>query len=265
MTKSFMPLLVYDQPLTEVSVIRQEVGAIALVSGWRTSLALSFDYALMLVTLAAFHLHPSFWLWLPSALIVGSRQHALAVMMHEAAHGNLCRSRRLNDWLGQYLCASPLIIASLRHYRARHRLHHTKLNSVQDPDWYLKATDSEWRYPTSNIDLLLRLARVAAGGGVAYLVRAQLLTKSKRKSGVHFSAGMVTYLSLACVLITSLHAWATIALLWLVPLVTIMPLCERVRSVAEHFGLKHTCDLNATRSVRASWFSLFFFAPHHVN
>ncbi len=41
-------------------------------------------------------------------VVLGGRQLALAVMMHEAAHGTLFKTRFLNDVVGDLVCARPV-------------------------------------------------------------------------------------------------------------------------------------------------------------
>ena len=41
--------------------------------------------------------------------IIGTRQLGLAILMHEAAHGGLSTHARLNDGLGHWLCAVPVV------------------------------------------------------------------------------------------------------------------------------------------------------------
>jgi len=42
-----------------------------------------------------------------AAMVIGARQLGLAILMHDAAHGLLFESRRLNERVGTWLCASP--------------------------------------------------------------------------------------------------------------------------------------------------------------
>ena len=41
-------------------------------------------------------------------LLIGTRQLGMAILMHDAAHRALFSNRRLNDWVGNWLCAYPI-------------------------------------------------------------------------------------------------------------------------------------------------------------
>lgn len=42
-------------------------------------------------------------------IVLPGRQLSLAVLMHEAGHGSLFKTRALNRWVGQWLCALPVL------------------------------------------------------------------------------------------------------------------------------------------------------------
>src|SRR5262249_47028669 len=65
--------------------------------------------------------------------VIGARQLGFAILMHEAAHRTLFPNRRLNDWVGNWLCAYP-IWSDLRPYRPYHLQHHAHTWTTEDPD-----------------------------------------------------------------------------------------------------------------------------------
>lgn len=65
-------------------------------------------------------------------IVIGNRQHALALLGHEAIHKLICKGR-LNNILGDLLCFGPLTICSTR-YRAFHMRHHKWLGTDKDPE-----------------------------------------------------------------------------------------------------------------------------------
>ena len=51
-----------------------------------------------------------------SVVLLANRQLGLSILMHECAHYSLFESRQLNQNIGNYLCAAP-VLASLDGYR----------------------------------------------------------------------------------------------------------------------------------------------------
>src|SRR6202451_2923048 len=111
--------------LTSRSSLR---GLWLVVHAWSTIAA-----AIALVTL-----WPNPLSLLIAALVVGTRQLGLAILMHEAAHGGLHNNKAVNQWIGQWLCAVP-VGADLASYRSYHLQHHKFTQQPEDPDLSLSA------------------------------------------------------------------------------------------------------------------------------
>jgi fatty acid desaturase len=101
----------------------------------------------------------SFWDYVPAwgklllcivaLIILAGRQLALAILMHDASHQSLFKTKWLNDTLTDWLCARP-IWNDLNKYRAHHIRHHSKTSTVDDPDLTLVSG-----FPTSKKSLML--------------------------------------------------------------------------------------------------------------
>lgn len=77
-------------------------------------------------------------LYIPAMILIGSRQRAMATLIHEAAHGTLARNKTLNDILGTVFSGYTVAIL-LRSYKDSHvRDHH---GSFGDPE-----ADCDFRY-----------------------------------------------------------------------------------------------------------------------
>ena len=66
-------------------------------------------------------------------LVMSGRHLALAILMHEGAHGLLLRNKVWNDRIGQWLTAYPTMTDMLL-YRRAHFQHHRHTWTEQDPD-----------------------------------------------------------------------------------------------------------------------------------
>ena len=69
--------------------------------------ALAADWLILVASFAGAIVFHSAPIYLLAAILVGRTQLALAIMMHESAHGVLFRRRRVNDVVGQVLAAAP--------------------------------------------------------------------------------------------------------------------------------------------------------------
>ena len=209
----------------------------------------------------------------PSVLSIGlvfillpGRQLSLAVLMHEAGHGTLFTSRRLNQWVGQWLCALPTL-GNLSTYAAGHVEHHRLAGTRRDPDLpnyraYPITWESfrrkVWRVFTgqTGIKLLLSLAKGGAGNmeqpGVSgrFLLVKQVFVQTVI-FGLLFLAGI---------------GWTW--LLWFASFMTTYMLVIRLRQIAEHAAVPDLYDpdprLN-TRTVNAPLWQRFLIAPSFVN
>lgn len=103
----------------------------ALATAWAIALDYLLIGAAMLVT---FNLG---WLaLLPALLLIGNRQRALVVLIHDASHRLLCNSGKANDRIAKWLLCPPMLI-SLSRYRTLHLQHHQHLGDPQKDTDYL--------------------------------------------------------------------------------------------------------------------------------
>jgi fatty acid desaturase len=214
-----------------------------------------------------------------AVIVLGGRQLALAVLMHEAAHRTLFRTRWMNDVVVDAVCAR-VVWADVARYRAHHLAHHAHAGTDRDPDRSLVAP-----FPVSRRSLARKLARDVFG--IAGVRRAIGL--------VLMDAGFMTYAVSGEVEWLPRRAWwwhakelvkragptalangALLALLWacgatwvyaawVVAWLTTYGLFLRVRSMAEHACLDGGRDpLHNTRTTHAGWLARLTVAPHAV-
>ena len=158
--------------------------------------------------------------YVAAAVVVARSQLALAVMMHESAHGVLLSRQWLNDFVGQMFAAGPLFL-SLQTYRAGHLKHHLAPMAHDDPVAVVFGIDD---YPVSRGRLAARL--LADLCGVSYFVSAARMlrgvyrdvlpkvTKSRREQLVEVASMLVSNGLLAGVLALCGHPLLYVGL-WL--------------------------------------------------
>lgn len=223
-----------------------------------------------------FGLWPNILTFVIAVIVIGSRQLGLAILMHEAAHNALFRTRRLNEFVGEWSCGRP-ILAELSAYRHYHLTHHRFTQTDKDPDLVLSS-----KFPTSRASLARKFTRDLTGQtGLKQLV-AQILM-SIRLAGDHdamdaaasdfaqaFKArDLFKSLPVALAVIIGMGLigdwWWGLAF-WLLPYLTWFQFVLRVRNIAEHGATEESENpLQNVRTTLAGPLARLLVAPYWVN
>lgn len=259
-----------------------EIRELLRTNDWRGWLSIGLDWGIVFGAMAGVAAAPLWLLPLTAPLaiaLIGGRQLGLAILMHEAAHHTLFRTRALNDWAGNWLCAFP-VWADLRPYRPYHLQHHAKNWTKADPDLGLAT-----QYPVTRASMKRKVWRDLSGqvgwkrvrailkrdlaGLVGKTHREHATAAPERKGigtvGVHNLVGVgVTNLALLALLALAGHA--ELYLLWVVAWFTTNSLVTRIRAIAEHNMVPDPADeLRNTRTTLAAWWERLLIAPNRVN
>ena len=81
------------------------------------------DWTVIAGALGLVHVFSNPLTWLLALLIIGNRQHALAILGHDGTHFTLSHNRRLNDFLTNLMAFWPIGL-TVSGYRALHFKHH---------------------------------------------------------------------------------------------------------------------------------------------
>ena len=101
---------------------------------WRPIYDIGFCYLIIGLCIYFSYLCPASYVFL--IFIIANRQLALSLICHEALHENLFKNKKLNNFVGRWLCAFPTWI-SFSKYKKLHLLHHSGLGLSHDPDRHL--------------------------------------------------------------------------------------------------------------------------------
>jgi fatty acid desaturase len=259
---------------------RDEIRTFTRRSNLAGAVAIAWSWLVIAGCFAAVALVPHPAVFVGAVILVGGRQLALAVAMHEAAHGTLFRSRWCNEVLADWLCARP-VWSDVARYRTHHLGHHAHTGTDRDPDLGLALAE-----PMPRGSLVRKLARDISGlSGLRRVlgllaIDAELLVYdvggSPRRAPVRGARHHVGALArniwrpllanalLFAVLALAGQAW--VFTVWAVAYLTMFSLVLRVRSLAEHACTERTADqLLNTRTTHATWLARMTFAPLHVN
>ncbi|TWT10071.1 fatty acid desaturase family protein [Reyranella sp. CPCC 100927] len=246
----------------EIRVLRRKsdlVGALLVLHAW----------GLIFGAMALFVWWPNPLTFVLAVMVIGTRQLGIAILMHDAAHGLLFDSRRLNDWAGVWLCGAP-VGASMALYRPYHLTHHRRTQQDDDPDLGLSAP-----FPITRASLRRKVVRDLLGQ-TAYQRRGEQIRRALgprtqplvvRLAGLlrgerdFFITNAVLFAGLALV-----GYWWLYPALWLLPLATWYQLVSRIRNIAEHAVVPDNDDpLRNTRTTYANPIERLFVAPYWVN
>ena len=246
---------------------------------WRAWLSVGLNWGLVAASMALVALWPHPLSVVLAIVVIGGRQLGMAVLMHDAAHGTLFRSRRLNEWVGQWLCAYP-VWADLRPYRRYHLKHHAYNWTDRDPDLDLATKfpvtpasmrrkvwrDLSGQVAWKRVKAILR--RDLAGGSGGKTARVHVTfgkTAGGGGPGWHNLVGVgVTNAALLGVLL--LLGRPELYLLWVGAWFTTYSLVTRIRAIAEHNMVPDPGDeLRNTRTTLARWWERLLLAPNRVN
>jgi fatty acid desaturase len=204
-----------------------------MLNNWRGPLAVAGDYAVIAASIGL--AHRFIWLLPLMVLIIGSRQRALASLLHDSSHRMLTRSRRLNDLLGRWAAGLP-IFQSHEAYSASHIRHHACLGSAEhDPD-YRQYIDSGLFEVRDRLDFLVHVVRTVLLFNVAAYIRYLI---GHRLAAIRGNArecvGLVlVQLAIFGVLYFTVGPYGYV-LYWLLPLVTSFQVIGWLSEIAEHY------------------------------
>lgn len=199
-------------------------------SPWRGILALAFDWAIIFLSFATVL---QFGLILaPLALVmIGTRQRALVVLVHEGAHRALHPNRWINDMLAKYCACLPMFL-DYSVFCARHGEHHRYLgNPDKDTDFLHSEEDMSrgwwhiYQKQLVSFDNWLSSGLIGGLGSTNWSHRCQV--------------GFWWLALLAIIAITSsTHAALTFALLWMLARTIIHHATISFVIISDHVGLR---------------------------
>ena len=248
-------------------------------SAWRATLAVLEDLLVLAVAIAvALAYWPNPFVMAFAVVIIGTRQHALFIVTHDAAHYLLYERRWLNDLVGR-ACAMPSGL-SMCSYRVIHRMHHNNLYGELDPDTALHGG-----YPRGRMYLVRKLLKdlfgLTAWKTYAYfLFAAPALNTSTNKAlrplddtsnrlrddARRDRNWVIAFHAAALVGAAWTGYLLQYLILWVLPLATVVQAILRLRAIAEHGATTDfSSPLTAARTnLGPRWLRWLLF-PHNVN
>jgi fatty acid desaturase len=234
---------------------------------WHWAVGLSLD--LGVIAVAVFLSLQSPYFYPLTVLLIGSRQRAIASLLHEAAHMTLMSNKVLCRVIGEYLLAYP-IFQNYEAYRRSHvQMHHHHLgNQDTDPDhrYYI---DSGLYAAKDRLDFLIRhlLKSITLTNTSHYFI---YLVKN-RAGDIIAKPGQGIKLLLVHLAILALF-WFSVGplgylLFWLVPYFTSFQVIGWFSEISEHFGMFgiYNDEVKMTRNRFPNFIERLFIGMHGDN
>jgi fatty acid desaturase len=237
------------------------------------------------------------WLWIAGALaaaawyphpaviavslfVLGGKQLACAIIMHDASHYSLFKRSKTNVWVGNWFGAYPIFHDTVR-YRPYHLKHHAVTGRPDDPDLPLT-----FGYPAGKWSLTRKFLRDLTGlTGLKSQIGLLLMNlgiwkynlggRVIKEEGVTWKTVAINGARRLWGPLTANAAmfglcWAAgaawVYVLWPAAMLTTFQFSLRVRSMAEHSMVPDPLDDHKnTRTTYANIVEQVLFAPLNVN
>ena len=199
-------------------------------------------------------------LWVIAFLLMGRAHAQFASLMHEAAHRLLFTHKATNDFVGNWILGYS-VMTSTQAYRRVHMAHHKREFGPNEPDIPLYAN-----YPVTRASLRRKLVRDATGQTGYKLMRNQLRGLRSEDTRVKRTLWKMIGVQVVIATIFTLAGyWWMYPVMWVAPYLTVWRVINRLRSIAEHGGLREDDDRRfTTHSVAQHWGARFFLVPYSI-
>ena len=200
-----------------------------------------------------------------TVLLLGGRQMAFGVLVHETGHKSFFTSQSVNNFVATWL-SGYWVFSDKDAYMKGHLLHHKDCGTIDDPD--LKNFDA---YPVSITSFKRKVLRDITGKiGWRRIVSIgrSLYRFNQLRPGIKKMLAGSIICNLALLLTLSIAGFAWLYALWIIAFMTSHMLITRIRQIAEHAAVPDHFDpdirLN-TRTIYISWLEALLVAPHGLN
>lgn len=229
------------------------------------TLALLTEWSIILFLIYLNQKFENYWLMFFSVLAIGTRIHALGILMHEASHFNLFTNPKWNDWIAKLFITGPVFI-SLDSYRKTHQLHHQYSLTEKDPTHTRKSDVSIYNFPKKNsLSFIIELLQILCGYGV-YLAISDLIRNRKNgpKPQTHHLIRFLKGMGFVCflLLLNKFHYLNIYLIYWVLPCLTILPLLNYWRTISEHSAVS---TAEPTRTVIYGQLLKWLLTPYNIN
>ncbi|MGE6632149.1 guanitoxin biosynthesis L-arginine gamma (S) hydroxylase [Bacillus sp. NPDC077027] len=247
--------------------IRDELQPLYKSNNYRGIIGLLYDYVMIAIAILLGEYHAGFYAL--SVLIIGSRQRALATILHDASHLCLAKNKTLNRLLGTYF-SGYLIGQEFHIYRDSHvKGHHMHLGDPnKDPDYQYHLEVGLYRLKNSQHFLIKYVLKplflINIFSYALYVFKHRMM--QFRKYPKHYAQMIMMWLIISAVLLY-FHLFLYVILYWIIPYFTAFMVIGWFIEIAEHYPLvlDNKKSIQMTRNRFSHWIEAFFLSIHAEN
>lgn len=247
------------------TLTEEELERVTSKNDWLAASILLFDWVAIAGIFYLVAVFPNPITILVAIILLGGRQLGLGVIVHETGHRTLFNSRKLNDFVGNWL-AGYWVFSEKQAYMKGHLVHHQEAGTERDPD-----LANYQDYPVSRTRLRRKITRDVTGQvgwrrmkSIGRSIRNIRQLKPQLRQTVYRS--LLLNGAMLALLASLGNAW--LFSLWIIAFMTSHMLVSRIRQIAEHAAVPDLFDLDPrlnTRTIYISWLERLLIAPHHVS
>ncbi|NBI31163.1 fatty acid desaturase family protein [Chengkuizengella marina] len=244
--------------------VQKKLNLLYTKNNWYNFFSIGLDWGIILGSVLLWLNVPTWWMYIISIVLIGSRMRGLDNIMHEASHAMLFKNQLLNKWMACIFAAFP-IFTSYTTYCKSHFLHHKYLWTDKDPDYH--------RYKLIGLDdppkdgftfflkhILKPVLLVHVPKYILGTVSANLYSKGEPSNE---RVARILYWLLIITNSIIFGFWDLILLFWIVPLFTTFQIIRYWVEISEHGGLKNSNGLYASRNSFGNLIESFLLHPHN--
>ncbi|MBJ7222358.1 MULTISPECIES: fatty acid desaturase family protein [unclassified Brenneria] len=246
--------------------ITDELQSLSLLNNYRGAIAVLLDWLQIIIAISLSCYINNVFFYFLTVFFIGSRQRALATILHESAHRVLASNVKLNDFLGKYVSGYTIFQTFKKYARSHVILHHNFLGDLdKDPDsqYYRESnlfdTSSKRKFLWSHLISPLLLSK--SPSFIRYLIKNRLGDIKDRE--VKTLLIVWFFILLLCYLT---DAFSILFFYWIVPLITTFPMIGWFIELAEHYPIiDNDDDIDKTWNRFSAKAELFFTGMHAEN
>lgn len=198
-------------------------------------------------------------------ILLGGRQMAFGVLVHETGHKSMFTSPAVNHFVGTWL-SGYWVFSDKEAYMKGHLMHHKDCGTEQDPD--LKNYEA---YPVNRASLWRKFKRDLTGQ-LGWRRVKSIARGLGRLNDLNPGARQTLIRGLGCniamLVFFALLGMPWLYALWVIAFMTTHMMITRIRQVAEHAAVPNHFDLDArlnTRTIYINRLERLLIAPHDLN